>query len=189
MCSTKSEGMIVASLQQCSCTHSVEDKTHTWVALTSYRCGVTFIYAYKTSEFPVATKLQQLGHSMKTWVIKTVHSFYNVYSTYAVYCICRLTWNKNQAPWFNLASFPDFTGTYTSVHGESLISFLMWLWCNQNRTRVFRTERERFAHCSTNHAFNAQCVWYSLPDNQRCVVSYLLPCLFLLFWVFEYAHT
>ena len=36
------------------------------------------------------------------------------------------------------------------IHRESLVSFLMWPWCNQNRTRVFRTEKQRFACCSTN---------------------------------------
>ena len=52
---------------------------------------------------------------------------------------------------------------------ESLVSFLMWSWCNQNSTRLFRTERQRFARYSTNLAFNTWCVWYSppsLPDSK-----------------------
>ena len=36
---------------------------------------------------------------------------------------------------------------------------------DQNRTRVLRTERQRFARYSTNFLFNAQCVWYSLPNS------------------------
>ena len=95
----------------------------------------------------------------------------------------------------HLASFPDqssetgFSRTQTCVRGERVASFLTWSWRNQNRTRVFRTVKQCFSHCLTNYAFNAQCVWYSLPDNQRCVVSYLLPSLFFLFWVFGYAHS
>ena len=57
-----------------------------------------------------------------------------------------------------------------------------------NRTRVFRTERQRFVRYSTSFAFNARCVWYSLPDSYICVVSFPLPSLFSLFWVLGYAH-
>ena len=42
--------------------------------------------------------------------------------------------------------------------------------------------------CSTNYAFNPRCVWYSNPDSQIRVVSFPLPWLFFLFWVFRYAH-
>ena len=71
---------------------------------------------------------------------------------------------------------------------ESLVYFLTWSWCNQNRTRVFRTERQRFACYSTSFAFNARCVWYSLPNSYIRVVSFPLPSLFSLFWVLGYAH-
>ena len=84
-----------------------------------------------------------------------------------------------------VASFPGFSGMWTCVCGESLVSLLTQQWCNQNRTRLFRTERP---YCSTNHVFNAWCLWYSHPDNKRCVVSYPLHSLFFLFWVFGYAH-
>ena len=47
--------------------------------------------------------------------------------------ISRLLWNANMSC------------------GESLVSFLMW-HCNQNRTRVFRTERRQFACCSPDYA-------------------------------------
>ena len=53
-----------------------------------------------------------------------------------------------------VASFPGCSGTRTCVRGESLVSFLVW----QNRTRVFRTERQHFSRCSTNYVFNAWCV-------------------------------
>ena len=65
---------------------------------------------------------------------------------------------------------------------------LTWPWHNC-RTRVFRTERQHFACCSTNYAFKAQCVWYTPANNQRRVVSCPLPSLFILFWVFRYVHT
>ena len=74
------------------------------------------------------------------------------------------------------------------AHVESLVSFLTWAWHNQNRTRVFRTEKQRFARYSTNFAFNTRCVWY-LPHTKVRVVSCLLPSLFSLFWVFRYSHT
>ena len=67
-------------------------------------------------------------------------------------------------------------------------SFLTWSWRNQNKTRVFRTERQHFTCYSTNYTFNARCVWYSLPDSYIRVESFLLPPLFFLFWVFRYAH-
>ena len=38
------------------------------------------------------------------------------------------------------------------------------------------------------YAFNARCVRYSPPDNQRSAVSWLLPSLFFLLRVFGYAH-
>ena len=86
-----------------------------------------------------------------------------------------------------LVSFPGFPAPeQEDVYMER--TFLMWPWHNQNRTRVFRTDRQCTAHCSTNCAFNTQCVWYSPPDNQRCVASRSLPLLFFLFWVFGYAH-
>ena len=53
---------------------------------------------------------------------------------------------------------------------ENLVYFLTWPWSNRNRTS-FGTGRQCFARCSTNIVFNAQCVWYSYPDNQRHVVS------------------
>ena len=57
---------------------------------------------------------------------------------------------------------------------------------NQNRTRVFRTERQRLSLCSTNYAFNAG-VYDIRPQGH--IVIFPLPLLFFLFWVFEYAHT
>ena len=36
---------------------------------------------------------------------------------------------------------------------------------NQNRTRDFRTEKQHFACCSTNYAFNTRCAWYLPPDT------------------------
>ena len=53
----------------------------------------------------------------------------------------------------------------TSCGRKSLFFFVMWPWCNQNRARVFRIERQRFARCSTNYAFDTWCVWYLLPDS------------------------
>ena len=53
----------------------------------------------------------------------------------------------------NLGSFPE----RKHVHRESLVSFLTWAWRTQNRTRVFRTERQHFSHCSTNYSFNTRC--------------------------------
>ena len=73
------------------------------------------------------------------------------------------------------------------AHVESLVSFLMWSWRNQNRTRVFRTERQHFARYSTNFAFNARCIWYS-SHAKICGVGCPLPSLFSLFWVCGYAH-
>ena len=63
----------------------------------------------------------------------------------------------------------------------------MWSWCSRDRTRVFRTERQRY---STNFVFNAQCIWYSLPDSYMCTCSKLpdTPSLLFLFWVLGYAH-
>ena len=63
-----------------------------------------------------------------------------------------------------VASFPGFPGRWICIHGVSLVSFLMWPWCNQNRTRAFKTERQRFA-CSTNYSFKVRYVPYSPTDS------------------------
>ena len=82
---------------------------------------------------------------------------------------------------------------------ESLVSFPVWSWHNQNRTRAFRTEGKCFA-CKL---FNQLCIWHSVcmifartppppPPHSHssiCVVSCLLPLLFFMFWAFGYAHT
>ena len=93
-----------------------------------------------------------------------------------------------------IASFP---GSHTSEykHGscpgvESLLSFLTWPWHNRNRTRVFRTERQCFARCSTNYAFDVRCVWYLPPNSWISVVSFPLTLhFFFMFYAFGYAHT
>ena len=83
----------------------------------------------------------------------------------------------------SLASFPGFSRTRTCVHWESLVSFsscdhdIIKIWL------VFRTEKPRFSHCSTNYAFNQLCVQCSVcmifvPDNRRSVVSCPLSLLF-----------
>ena len=56
----------MASSQRCSCTHSVQDKS---CYDQLQRQGIISIHAYKASELLAATKPQQLGHSMKIWVI------------------------------------------------------------------------------------------------------------------------
>ena len=54
---------------------------------------------------------------------------------------------------------------------ESLVFFVTWPWCNQNGTRVFRTDRQHFVCWLTNNAFNVGCVWHLPPNNKRLVVS------------------
>ena len=47
-----------------------------------------------------------------------------------------------------LASFPGSpppTPEWICIHGKSLVSFLTWAWRYQNKTQVFRTERQPFA--------------------------------------------
>ena len=51
---------------------------------------------------------------------------------------------------------------------------LVWPWHNQNRTEGFRTERQCITHCSTNYAFNTQCVWYSLETCSKWLVTFAL---------------
>ena len=63
------------------------------------------------------------------------------------------------------------------THVESLVSFLMWSWRNQNGTRVFSTEKQHFVRYSTNFALNARCVWYFPPDSRVHVVSFWTPSL------------
>ena len=63
------------------------------------------------------------------------------------------------------ASCDLFFPFYFMWQEEPVFFFVMWPWCNQNRARVFRIERQRFACCSTNYAFDTWCVWYLLPDS------------------------
>ena len=68
--------------------------------------------------------------------------------------------------WYKLASFPGShvpERKHWNYAGVESLVVLSWLWCNQNRTRIFRTERQHFACCSITYAFNAWCVWYSPP--------------------------
>ena len=84
------------------------------------------------------------------------------------------------------------SGTGRCIHGDSLVSFLTWPWCNQNRTRVFRTERQRFA-C----LFDQLCIQQSVCmifnpqqlDTCTCTCS-KLPATFAFFPVLSrgYAH-
>jgi len=53
----------------------------------------------------------------------------------------------------------------TCVDGESLVSYLTWSWRHRKRTRVFRTERQHFAHCSTNYMFYTRCVHMIFAPN------------------------
>ena len=82
-----------------------------------------------------------------------------------------------------LASFPGSPRMWIRIHGESLVSLL-------HECDVIEIgPEEKSTCCSTNYAFNTQCIWYSTPDSQICVVSFPLPSLFFLFWIFKYAHT
>ena len=65
---------------------------------------------------------------------------------------------------------------------ESLASFLTWPWCNQNRTRAFRTERQCFSCCSTNYAFNTQYMIFALQQETFSK----LPTTFTLFPVLSF---
>ena len=51
---------------------------------------------------------------------------------------------------------------------KSLASFITWPWRNWNRTRVLKTEKQRFACCSTNYEFNPRCVCYLPPNLDIC---------------------
>ena len=65
-------------------------------------------------------------------------------------------------------------------------SFLIRLWCNQIWPEFFKNRKVNVLHVVqlTMHST----LGYSYPDNQRHVVSCLLPSLFFLFWVFRYTH-
>ena len=91
---------------------------------------------------------------------------------------------------FPLSLGPDWSHSQASrLQNRKMYTWRELFSCDHDIiTRVFRTDRQCTAHCSTNCAFNTQCVWYSPPDNQRCVASRSLPLLFFLFWVFGYAH-
>ena len=61
--------------------------------------------------------------------------------------------------WHSL--IPRLSGTWICIVGRAWYLFCVSM-TNQNRTR---TERQWFAHCSTNYVFNAQCVWYLTPNS------------------------
>ena len=48
--------------------------------------------------------------------------------------------------------------------------------------KICRNNRLHFAYCSTDNTLNTRCVRQSPPTSYVCVVSYLVPWLFLLFW-------
>ena len=81
------------------------------------------------------------------------------------------------------------SGMRICIHGETLVSFHMWVLHDWNRTRVFRTERQRFVSCSTNYSFNTQCVRYSPSPDSYIDTCSKLPTTFTLFSVFGYTHT
>ena len=85
---------------------------------------------------------------------------------------------------------PRLPCTETRICGESLVSFLTWSWHNWKGPE-FRTEGQRFTHCSSNYTFKALYVGYLALASYMyiCEVSHLLPLFFLLFWVFGYTHT
>ena len=54
-----------------------------------------------------------------------------------------------------IASFPGIPGTQICICGENLVSFL----CKHEVIKIGPEQKSNiFAHCSTNYAFNAQCV-------------------------------
>ena len=66
------------------------------------------------------------------------------------------------------------------IRVESLVSFLTWSWCNQKRTRAFRTERQCFMCCSTSYVCIQHSVVYDIcpPIADTCSK---LPDTFALF--------
>ena len=57
----------------------------------------------------------------------------------------------------NCSFVPRLSRNVNCTHVKSLVSFLTW--CNENKNRVFRTERQRFARYSTNFVFNARSLY------------------------------
>ena len=65
-------------------------------------------------------------------------------------------------PSLTLVSFPGSPECKMYTRGKpGIFSLFPDTWRNQNRTRVFRTERQRFVCYSTNFAFNTWCMIFA----------------------------
>ena len=122
----------------------------------------------------------KLLSSSKSWAVaaRTIQltiSYYNRCSATLHWqpLMMSFTWRKRNKPitrnfqcfqsQLHLISTSQALWNAKCTRVESLVSFLTRSWCNQNRTTVFRTERQHFVCYSTNFAFNVRCVWYLPP--------------------------